>query len=101
MVKGSLQYWLSNYISNLCLSIPRKTPFLCLFKESSCKTKNYTVGAKIDSFMKVQANSASALMKAIAHYGPATASINTEAKTLKFYKSGVYNDKICSEYDFN
>eukprot|EP00795_Rhopilema_esculentum_P007455 gene7455-13221_t len=69
--------------------------------ESSCKTKNYTVGAKIDSFMKVQANSASALMKAIAHYGPATASINTEAKTLKFYKSGVYDDKICSEYDFN
>ena len=48
--------------------------------------------------MKVAPNNAKALMKAIAMYGPATASINTEAKTLKFYKHGIYDDKLCSEY---
>ena len=66
-------------------------------KESSCKASNYSVGATIDSFMKVASNSAKALMKAIAMYGPATASINTEAKTLKFYRNGIYNDKLCSK----
>jgi len=64
--------------------------------ESSCKTSNYSVGATIDTFMKVAANNAKALMKAIAMYGPATASINTEAKTLKFYRNGIYNDKLCN-----
>ena len=71
---------------------------LFLLQESPCKESNYSVGATIDSFMKVAPNNAKALMKAIAMYGPATASINTEAKTLKFYKHGIYNDKMCSEY---
>ncbi len=47
--------------------------------------------------MKVKANDANALKRAIALYGPATASINTEAKTLKFYSKGIYNDKECSK----
>ena len=75
-----------------------KIPFS--LKENSCKAENYSVGASIDSFMKVAPNNAKALMKAIAMYGPATASINTEAKTLKFYKHGIYDDKLCSEYSF-
>ena len=71
--------------------------FLSTFQEGSCKTKNVTVGARIDSFMKVKANSPEALKRAIAYYGPATASINTEVKTLKFYKNGIYSDKECSK----
>ena len=50
--------------------------------------------------MKVKANSPEALKRAIAYYGPATASINTEVKTLKFYKNGIYSDKECSKWKF-
>ena len=75
--------------------------FLYFPKERNCLTKNLTTGASIDSFMKVKANSAAALKKAIATYGPATASINTEAKTLKFYSKGIYSDKECSKWNGN
>eukprot|EP00794_Sanderia_malayensis_P004559 gene4559-5156_t len=64
--------------------------------EGSCKTSNVTIGASVDSFMKVKSRDAKALKRAIALYGPATASINTEIKSLKFYSNGIYNDKECN-----
>lgn len=47
--------------------------------------------------MTVKKNDVEALKQGLAKFGPASIAIDVGRKTLKFYKSGVYDDPECSK----
>ncbi|XP_028397683.1 counting factor associated protein D-like [Dendronephthya gigantea] len=66
-----------------------------LGQEAYChcgQDENCTVIDNAKDFYRVRPNTVKTLKLALAKYGPISCSINADAKTLRFYSKGVYND---------
>lgn len=60
-------------------------------KEDGCDVVNFK------RVVTVKKNNAEELKQGLARFGPASIAISASRKTLKFYNSGVYDDKECSK----
>ena len=101
-------YKVSDYIVFLSLTknsyfnYPKQTIAL-LHQEGFChcsKKENCTM-LQIESFGDIEKNNSTALKIALATYGPVSVEVNTDPKTFKFYKDGVYDDTSCGKYICN
>ncbi len=66
-----------------------------LSQEAYChcgKEENCTIINDTKDFHRIKPNTIKTMKVGLAKYGPMSCSINADAKTLRFYSKGVYND---------
>lgn len=68
----------------------------CIFlQEAYChcgQTENCTIIDDAKHFYRIKPNTVKTMKVGLAKYGPISCSINADAKTLRFYSKGMYND---------
>jgi len=65
-------------------------------RDGTCKYKPATSGGTIKSFTDVTAGSEADLETAVATIGPISVAIDASHNSFQFYKSGIYNEPLCS-----
>ena len=71
--------------------------FFIFVQEGACHSNGKKNGVTIDGFAYVPKRNNTALKIAIAKYGSAAVSINTNPMTFKFYGWGIYDDPNCGK----
>lgn len=67
----------------------------------SCKAGQYPVAATVDGFVTIPRGNERALQEALALHGPVVVAIDASLESFRFYRSGVYSDRRCSERNLN
>jgi len=65
-------------------------------RDGTCKFKSADVGATITGFTDVTSGSEAALMAASGNIGPISVAIDASHNSFQLYKSGIYNEVMCS-----
>jgi len=65
-------------------------------RDGTCKYTPASSGGTIKSYKDVTAGSETALEDAVATVGPISVAIDASHNSFQFYKSGVYNEPLCS-----
>lgn len=94
--RGGNAYMAYNHIINNGISARKDYPYEA--KEGECQGDNVVKSdVKVFGFAEVPSKNDSALVDAIAQFGPITVSINGKPFTFNFYTEGVYHDPECDE----
>ncbi|XP_078619392.1 procathepsin L-like [Branchiostoma floridae x Branchiostoma japonicum] len=64
--------------------------------EKVCDYKSSCSGATLSSYTDIKAMDEMALMQAVGTVGPVSVAIDASHKSLRFYKSGIYDEPECS-----
>ncbi|XP_053386830.1 procathepsin L-like isoform X3 [Mercenaria mercenaria] len=65
-------------------------------KDGQCMFKRQSVGATMRSCRDIKSGSEDNLKSAVATVGPVSVSIDASHKSFQLYRSGVYNERLCS-----
>jgi cathepsin L len=66
-------------------------------KDGKCRFKKADVGATDTGFVDIKHKNETDLQTAIATIGPISVAIDASHSSFQFYKSGVYNERACSQ----
>jgi len=91
---GLMDYAFEYVISNKGLDTESSYPYTA--RDGTCKYNPANSGGTISSYKDVQAGSESALQDAVANIGPISVAIDASHNSFQFYKTGVYNEPLCS-----
>lgn len=70
-------------------------------KEGPCKYNTQNIGAAAKGCKDIKAGSETELQSAVAAEGPISVAIDASHTSFQFYKSGVYNEVMCSTIKLN
>ncbi|KAF0988161.1 hypothetical protein HZS_4494 [Henneguya salminicola] len=70
-------------------------------KLGQCKITGNRNQGQISSFVRIRKGDETQLTNSISNVGPVSLSIDARLDTLRFYKSGIYNDNRCSSTALN
>jgi len=65
-------------------------------RDGTCKYNPANSGGTLSKFVDVTAGSEAALQSAVATVGPVSVAIDASHNSFQFYKSGIYNEPLCS-----
>jgi len=91
---GLMDYAFTYVISNKGLDTEASYPYTA--RDGTCRYNAANSGGSISSYKDVQAGSEAALQSAVATIGPISVAIDASHNSFQFYKSGVYNEPMCS-----
>jgi len=91
---GLIDYAFTYVISNKGLDTEASYPYTA--RDGTCRYNAANSGGSISSYKDVQAGSEAALQSAVATIGPISVAIDASHNSFQFYKSGVYNEPMCS-----
>jgi cathepsin L len=91
---GLMDYAFTYVISNKGLDTEASYPYTA--RDGTCRYNAANSGGSISSYKDVQAGSETALQSAVATIGPVSVAIDASHNSFQFYKSGVYNEPLCS-----
>src|SRR5690242_137200 len=74
--------------------LPPQYPYTA--RDGTCKYNPGQSGGTISKYVDVTAGSETALQSAVATIGPISVAIDASHNSFQFYKSGVYNEPLCS-----
>jgi cathepsin L len=70
-------------------------------EDGKCRFKAANVGATDTGFVDIKAKNETDLQNAIATIGPISVAIDASQDSFQFYKSGVYNEPLCSSTELD
>jgi cathepsin L len=91
---GLMDYAFKYVITNKGLDTEASYPYNA--RDGTCKYNPANSGGSISSFKDVQVGSEAALQSAVATVGPISVAIDASHNSFQFYKSGIYNEILCS-----
>jgi len=91
---GLMDYAFEYVISNKGLDTEASYPYTA--RDGTCRYNPANSGGTISSYKDVTAGSETALQSAVATVGPISVAIDASHNSFQFYKSGVYNEPLCS-----
>jgi len=91
---GLMDYAFEYVISNKGLDTEASYPYTA--RDGTCRYNAANSGGSISSYKDVQAGSETALESAVATIGPISVAIDASHNSFQFYKTGVYNEPLCS-----
>jgi cathepsin L len=93
--RGGLMDYAFQYIKeNMGIDTESSYPYEA--RDDTCRFNARNVGATDTGFVDVKAQSEMDLQNAIATVGPISVAIDASRSSFQFYKSGVYNEPMCS-----
>jgi len=81
-------------IANKGLDTEASYPYTA--RDGTCRYNPANSGGTLSSYKDVQAGSEAALQSALATVGPVSVAIDASHNSFQFYKTGVYNEPMCS-----
>jgi len=91
---GLMDYAFQYIISTGGLDIESSYPYTA--RDGVCKYNPGASGGTISKFVDVTSGSETALESAVATIGPISVAIDASHNSFQFYKTGVYNEPLCS-----
>jgi len=91
---GLMDYAFEYVIKNGGLDTEASYPYTA--RDGTCKYVAASSGGTIASYKDVTAGSEAALQTAVATIGPISVAIDASHNSFQFYKTGVYNEPLCS-----
>lgn len=91
---GLMDYAFEYIISNKGLDTESSYPYTA--RDGTCRYNAANSGGTLSSYKDVQAGSEAALQSAVATVGPISVAIDASHNSFQFYKTGVYNEPLCS-----
>jgi len=91
---GLMDYAFTYIIKNAGLDTEASYPYTA--RDGVCKYNPSTSGGTITKYVDVTSGSETALQSAVATIGPISVAIDASHNSFQFYKSGVYNEILCS-----
>jgi len=91
---GLMDYAFQYVIKNKGLDTEASYPYTA--RDGTCHYNPGTSGGTISKFVDVKAGDEAALQSAVATIGPISVAIDASHNSFQFYKTGVYNEVLCS-----
>ncbi|XP_067655040.1 cathepsin L1-like [Haliotis asinina] len=92
---GGLMDYAFEYIK-VNQGIDTETSYTYRARDGRCRFKKANIGATDTGFTNIQKGSEADLQNAVATVGPVSVAIDASRPTFHLYKSGVYDDPMCS-----
>jgi cathepsin L len=91
---GLMDYAFTYVIKNGGLDTEASYPYTA--RDGACRYSAGSSGGTISKYVDVTAGSEAALQSALATIGPISVAIDASHNSFQFYKTGIYNEPLCS-----
>jgi cathepsin L len=86
-------------ISNNGINTQQSYPYIN--KNGPCRFNNTSIGSTASSYVMLPSKNESALTQALANIGPISIGLDASLSSFRFYSSGVYMNRTCSQVNLN